>query len=327
PEDLDKALRPLPREMNPNVLVGKENFDEAGVYRMSDDTALVQTLDFITPIVDDPFLFGQIAAANSLSDVYAMGGRPITVMNIMGFPRATLDISVLTEILRGGMEKVHEAGAAVMGGHTVDDPELKYGLSVTGIVHPEKIRTNAAAREGDVLILTKRLGTGIISTAIKAEMADDAAFQTAVESMTRLNRAAAEAMEEYPVHACTDITGFGFLGHAAGMARASGVSLRLAYSKIPVMGAAKTYAAQGLVPAGAYCNQGFWANHVSISEKVPELERIVLFDPQTSGGLLISLPRPEGEELLKKLQEKGIKEASLVGEVIAKEKNLIVVEA
>ena len=323
---MEKALRPLPLEKHPNLLVGTETADDAGVYKISEEMALVQTVDFITPIVDDPFLFGQIAAANSLSDVYAMGGKPLTAMNLVGFPRQSLDISILTEILRGGLEKIHEAGAVLMGGHTVEDPELKYGLSVTGTVHPEKIRTNRGARMGDVLVLTKPLGTGIIATAHKAEMAEEGILRRAIDRMLQLNDKAAEAMSECLVHACTDITGFGLMGHACGMARGSGLSMRFYYSSISILKGAREYAAQGLVPGGAYCNQKFLEQETSISGKVPEPERIILFDPQTSGGLLIALPEAEGESLLKKLEERGIKEASLIGRVVPREKNLVTVE-
>ena len=323
---MDKALRPLPLERHPHLLVGIETADDAGVFQISDQVALVQTVDFITPIVDDPNLFGQIAATNALSDVYAMGGKPLTAMNVVGFPRKSLDLSVLTEILRGGLAKVHEAGAVLLGGHTVDDAELKYGLSVTGIVHPQRVVTNRGAREGDVLILTKPLGTGIISTAHKAQMADAGIFQGAVDSMVQLNNIASEAMVEYDVHACTDITGFGLLGHASEMAKGCGLSFQFFYSRIPVLAGAKEFAAQGIVPGGAYCNQDYFGREIAISSKVPEPERILLFDPQTSGGLLIALPSSDGEKLLRSLKEKGIPQASLIGEVIAKEKNLITVE-
>jgi selenide,water dikinase len=323
---LEKALRPLPLERHPHLLVGTETADDAGVFQISDQVALVQTVDFITPIVDDPNLFGQIAATNALSDVYAMGGKPLTAMNVVGFPRKSLDLSVLTEILRGGLAKVHEAGAVLLGGHTVDDAELKYGLSVTGIVHPQRVVTNRGAREGDVLILTKPLGTGIISTAHKAQMADAGIFQGAVDSMVQLNNKASEAMVEYDVHACTDITGFGLLGHASEMAKGCGLSFQFFYSRIPILAGAKGFAAQGIVPGGAYCNQDYFGREIAISSKVPEPEQILLFDPQTSGGLLIALPSSDGEKLLRSLKEKGIPQASLIGEVIAKEKNLITVE-
>jgi selenide,water dikinase len=323
---LEKALLPLPLEKSPNLLVGMETADDAGVYQLTDQMALVQTVDFITPIVDDPYLFGQIAAANALSDIYAMGGKPLTALNIVGFPRRTLDLSLLSEILRGGLEKIHEAGAMLLGGHTVDDAELKYGLSVTGTVHPGKVITNKGSQVGDVLILTKALGVGIISTANKAGMAESGFLQGAVDSMIRLNDQAAEAMVESGAHACTDITGFGLLGHASEMARACGLSFRFFYSRIPILPGAREYAAQGMVPGGAYCNQDHFGPAISISPKVPESERIILFDPQTSGGLLIALPQAVGETLLQRLKGKGIQEASLVGEVISPEKNLISVE-
>jgi selenide,water dikinase len=323
---LDKALKPLPLERHPNLLVGTETADDAGVFKLSEDMALVQTVDFITPIVDDPFLFGQIAAANSLSDVYAMGGKPLTAMNVVGFPRLSLDPSILTEILRGGLEKIHEAGAVLVGGHTVEDAELKYGLSVTGTVHPRKILTNKASQAGDVLVLTKPIGTGIISTANKAEMADAEYLQGAAESMARLNDKASESMAQCRVHACTDITGFGLLGHVSEMARGSGLTFRLFYSRIPLLPGAKEYSAMGMVPGGAYCNQTHFGPEISFSEKVPEMERIILYDPQTSGGLLIALPREEGEKFLRIFGEKGIGDASLIGEVVPREKSLIIVE-
>ncbi len=323
---MEKALSALPLESHPNLLVGTETADDAGVYKISEELALVQTVDFITPIVDDPFQFGQIAAANSLSNIYAMGGNPLTAMNLIGFPRQTLDVSILTEILRGGLDKIHEAGAVLMGGHTVEDPELKYGLSVTGTVNPGKIRTNRGARPGDALVLTKPLGTGIISTAGKAEMADAGTMEKAVASMIRLNDAAAEVMADSVVNACTDITGFGLMGHGAEMARGSGLSFRLFFSRIPVLEGAGDYAAQGLIPGGAYCNEKFLERETFISPEVPHLEKIILFDPQTSGGLLISVPEAELERILKKLQEKGIKEAAAIGEVVPKGEHLIRVE-
>jgi len=306
--------------------VGMETADDAGVYQIDDEIALVQTVDFITPIVDDPYTYGRIAAANAMSDIYAMGGKPLTALNIVGFPRRSLGLSVLTEILRGGLEVIHEAGAVLLGGHTVDDSELKYGLAVTGTVHPQKVVKNSEARMGDVLILTKALGTGIISTANKAGMAEVGFLQKAVDSMTRLNDQASAAMLEWGAHACTDITGFGLLGHASEMARGCGLSFRFFFPRIPILSGAREYAAQGMVPGGAYCNQDHFGREVSISETVPESERIILFDPQTSGGLLIALPVAAGGKLLDNLKKRGIAEAALVGEVIAKEKNLIFVE-
>jgi selenide,water dikinase len=255
-----------------------------------------------------------------------MGGKPLTALNIVGFPRRTLDLSLLSEILRGGLEKIHEAGAMLLGGHTVDDTELKYGLSVTGTVPPGKVITNKGSQVGDVLILTKALGVGIISTANKAGMAESGLLQGAIDSMVRLNDKAARAMVESGAHAATDITGFGLLGHASEMARACGLSFRFFYSRIPILPGAREYATQGMVPGGAYCNRDHFGPAISISPKIPESERIILFDPQTSGGLLIALPQAVGETLLRRLKEKGIQEAALVGEVISPEKNLISVE-
>jgi selenide, water dikinase len=283
-------------------------------------------VDFITPIVDDPFLFGQIAAANALSDVYAMGGRPLTALNIVGFPRETLELAVLTEILRGGIEKVHEAGAVLLGGHTVNDLELKYGLSVTGRVDPGKIVTNRGARPGDALVLTKAVGTGIISTAQKARMADAEVAAEALASMVRLNDKASEAMIAAGAHACTDITGFGLLGHGLEMARGSGCALRLFYSRIPFLKGAREYAASGLVPGGAYCNQDHFGLEISFSPGVPETERITLYDPQTSGGLLIAVPGDRSADLLNRLRENGVPVAALIGEVVEFEKWRISVE-
>jgi selenide,water dikinase len=324
---LEKALKPLPLERHPRLLVGTETADDAGVYQIAEDLALVQTIDFITPIVDDPFDFGRIAAANSLSDVYAMGGTPLTVLNLMGFPRKRLDLAVMTEILRGGLEKIHEAGAVLLGGHTVEDDELKYGLSVTGTVHPRKILTNKGARPGDVLILTKKIGTGLVATAAKAGMVDPDALKTAVESMARLNKEAARAMASFDVHGCTDITGFGLAGHAAEMAGAAVLSFRLYYSQIPFLPGTQEYALTGLVPAGAYCNRDHFGKTTSFSSRVPDAERILLFDPQTSGGLLIALPPREGEALLKALRGRGVTEAALIGAVAPKEEKTIIVEA
>ncbi len=306
--------------------MGTETADDAGVYQISGEVALVQTVDFITPIVDDPYLFGQIAAANSLSDVYAMGGKPLTALNVVGFPRLSLSLSILTEILRGGLDKVHDAGALLLGGHTVNDLELKYGLAVTGTVHPQKIVANKGAQEKDVLLLTKPLGTGIIATAHKAGMAEAADLQGAIGSMVRLNDIASAGMNECGPHACTDITGFGLLGHASEMARGCGLSFRIFSSALPLLAGAKAYAAQGLVPGGAYCNQEHFGREIVFSPLVPEAEKIILFDPQTSGGLLIALPQRSGERLLADLHAQGIPEASIIGEVVRREPELIFVE-
>jgi selenide,water dikinase len=255
-----------------------------------------------------------------------MGGTPLTVLNLMCFPRKKLDLAVMTEILRGGLEKIHEAEAVLLGGHTVDDDELKYGLSVTGTVHPRRILTNKGARPGDVLILTKKIGTGVVATAAKAEMAEPAALETAVESMARLNKDAARAMAALDVHGCTDITGFGLVGHAAEMANGAGLSFHLYYSQIPVLPRAREYAALGLIPAGAYCNRDHFGRATSFASQVPDAERILLFDPQTSGGLLIALSPSEGEKLLRALRDGGIQEAALIGAVAPRGEKAIAVE-
>ncbi|MDN5347202.1 MAG: selenide, water dikinase [Clostridia bacterium] len=305
----------LPVMQDPNLLVGMESVDDAGVYRLNDELALIQTIDFFTPIVDDPYLFGQIAAANALSDVYAMGGRPLTAMNVVAFPASKLDLAVLGEILKGGADKILEAGALLVGGHTIEDDEPKYGLAVTGIVHPDKVVTNCGARPGDRLVLTKPLGTGIIATAIKAGLADKEVEAQAAGLMAALNRMAAEAMVGVGVHACTDITGFGLLGHALEMANGSRVSLKFAASEVPVLPAAKEFAAMGLIPGGAYRNRKFVGDRVSFAKGVPEVLRDVFFDPQTSGGLLIAVAPDKADRLLRECEARGVK-AVVVGEVL-----------
>jgi len=307
------------------LIVGPHTADDAAVYRLSAGLAIIHTVDFFTPVVDEPFLFGQIAAANALSDVYAMGGRPLLALNIACFP-GCLDAGVLVEILRGGAEKVKEAGAIIAGGHTVEDDEPKYGLSVLGVAHPDEIITNAGAKEGDLLILTKPVGTGIIATATKAEMVSREACAAAAKCMSALNEKASLAMKEVGVNACTDITGFGLLGHAAEMARASGVGLVFSLSEIPLLPQVPELAATGMIPAGAYRNRDFLGGEVSFAPEIPPAQRIILFDPQTSGGLLIAVKEERAEALNRKLREKGVAEARVVGRVTGKGKELIRVE-
>jgi selenide,water dikinase len=308
-------LSELPVENDPRLLVGRETSDDAGVYRLSDDTALIQTVDFFTPIVNDPYDFGRIAAANALSDVYAMGGRPLTAMNIVCFPLSRLDKSILKEILRGGLEKIHEAGAALVGGHSIEDLELKYGLSVTGIVHPDRVLTNAGAQPGDALILTKPIGTGVLATAIKGGLLSEAATRHATEVMATLNKAAAEAMTLHPVSACTDITGFGLLGHALEVAQASDVRIEIEADRVPLLPAVSDLAGMGLIPAGSYSNRNFCAHHVHVSGKVDPLLLDLLADAQTSGGLLIFLPRAAAPSLVADLHALGVVDAIIIGEV------------
>jgi selenide,water dikinase len=303
-----------------------ERAEDAGVFKLRDDLAIVQTVDFFTPIVDDPYQFGQIAAANSLSDVYAMGGRPLTALNIACFPNAAMDISILSYVLRGGLDKMHEAGVILVGGHTVDDPELKYGLAVTGIIHPDKVIHNSSARPGDRLILTKPLGTGIIGTAIKGGKASEEAVAKIVASMSALNREASELMVETGVNACTDITGFGLLGHASEMIAGTDVGIVINAKAVPLFPEARELAEAGMIPGGLHRNRDFRKNMIDIDEKVPQYLQDILFDPQTSGGLLMAVPEKKASRLLKELQAAGIKEATIIGEVVAGPKGRITVK-
>jgi selenide,water dikinase len=297
--------------------VGRETSDDAGVYKIRDDLALIQTLDFFTPIVNDPYRFGQIAAVNALSDVYAMGGRPLTAMNIVGFPKKSLDKAVLKEILKGGLEKIHEAGAVLVGGHSIDDAELKYGLSVTGTVHPDRVMTNAGARPGDCLILTKPIGTGIIATALKGKFASEEGEQAMIAVMVELNRKGAEAMEEAGARACTDITGFGLLGHALEMAVGSRCGMIIRASRVPIIPYAREYAEMGLVPAGTYANRNYCRKSLEVDPGVPAVLLDILSDAQTSGGLLIAIAEDRTADLLERLQAKGVVAAAVIGEVTA----------
>lgn len=314
PDTLSGILGKLPKFSDPDLLVGFETSDDAAVYRLSDDTAIIQTLDFFPPVVDDPYTFGQVAAANALSDVYAMGGEPKIALNIVCFPEE-LDPSVLGEILRGGADKVREAGAVLVGGHSIRDDVPKYGLSVTGVIHPEKILKNFGCREGDVLILTKQLGSGIINTAVKAELASDSAVREVIHVMTTLNKKARDAAEPFSIHACTDVTGFGLLGHCSEMAQASGAVIDLYVDQIAFMNGAEEYARMGLIPGGAYRNQDH-VKEVLDAGQVDEVYVDLLSDPQTSGGLLFALPEEEAEDFIKALESAGLETSvSLAGKV------------
>lgn len=285
--------------------MGLETSDDAAVYKVSDSIALIQTVDFFTPVVDDPYLFGQIAAANALSDVYAMGGEPILALNIVGFPDCQ-PTSVLAEILRGGADKVKEAGAVLAGGHSIQDAEPKYGLSVTGFVHPERVLKNAGAEAGDVLLLTKPLGSGILNTAVKAELASAADAEEVVKTMAALNKKARDVMVRFSVHSCTDITGFGLAGHGLEMAKASDVSLEIDLNGLPVLSGAMEYASMGLVPGGAYRNREYVGAGAAFGRDASEADMDIVFDPQTSGGLLIALPEAQAGELLSALEGAGM---------------------
>lgn len=308
-------LRHLPPILDPRVLIGAETSDDAAVYRLSDEQALVATIDYITPVVDDPYLFGQIAAANALSDVYAMGARPILALNVVNFPRETLPLEVLGEIVRGGADKATEAGIAILGGHSVDDPEPKYGMVVLGLVHPEHIVANRGALSGDALVLTKPLGIGIITTAIKRDAVDQEVIAQACTSMATLNRAASEAMVEVGVHAATDVTGFGLLGHLAEMLRASNRGARIIAAAVPLLPRVLTLARAGLVPGGSHRNLAALGDFVRWPSEVDEATRLVLADAQTSGGLLMSVAATRVAALLSALSARNV-QGVVVGEVI-----------
>jgi len=298
--------------------------DDASVYRINDNLALVQTLDFFTPVVDDPYVYGQIAAANSLSDVYAMGGEPKLALNITCFP-ADLPKDIVKSILKGGHDKVKEAGAMVIGGHTVEDTEPKFGLSVTGFIHPKDVVTNSNAKPGDVLILTKPLGLGILNTGIKAGIVSEEGYKTAVRTMTELNKFSKDAMMKVGVNSCTDITGFGLLGHAFEMAEGSDVTIKFNAVTIPIIEEALSLARMGIIPAGAYRNLGYIKNQVKISDKVPQEVTDCMTDPQTSGGLLISVEKNKAEMLLNELKN-SITPYAQIGEVLEKQEFRIIVE-
>lgn len=318
-------LAHLPKQTDPNVLVGFETADDAGVYKLAPDLALVQTVDFFTPIVDDPYTFGQVAAANSLSDVYAMGGRPISALSIVGFPNTGRDLDLLERILEGGLAKMQEAGCAVIGGHSIADEEIKFGYAVTGLVNPSRFWSNATARAGDRLILTKRLGTGVISTALKQGRASAASVEAATQSMTTLNRQASEIAQGFKVHAATDITGFGLLGHAREMAAGSKVSLLICASRVGILPEALDYAGAGFLPGGLGRNVEFISGCVDFGEGVSKETRNLLYDPQTSGGLLLSVEADDAPPLILALKRAGIP-AEEIGEVVGKRHPLIRIE-
>ncbi|SIT17304.1 selenophosphate synthase [Kroppenstedtia eburnea] len=297
------------------MLVGLSEPDDAGVVRIDDETALVQTVDFFTPVVDDPYAFGQIAAANSLSDVYAMGARPITALNIVGFSVSKLDASLLADILRGAADKVKEAGAAIIGGHSIDDPEPKFGLSVTGRVHPDQIWRKGGARPGDRLLLTKPVGVGIHTTGIKRNQVTDEEIERVTQVMATLNRVAAETLFDYDVHACTDVTGFGLLGHASEMSRAGCVGFEIEAGAVPVLPRTDKLAQQGIVPGGTRANARHLENCLLLEETVSDTLHTILCDAVTSGGLLAALPEEQAEEALASLHRNGVNDARIIGRV------------
>ncbi len=323
PQALEKVLVNLPKPTDERVLVGTESADDAAVYLLAPETAIVQTVDFFTPIVDDPYYFGAIAATNSLSDIYAMGGRPLFGLNIVGFPSNRLPMSVLETILKGAADKAKEAGIAIVGGHTVDDTEPKYGLVVTGSVNPQKILKNFGAQPGDKIILTKSIGLGIIATAIKRGLAEKETIDNATEIMATLNRAAAEAVEPFKVHACTDVTGFGLLGHLSEMTRGSKVDARIDYAQVAIIAEAWEFASAGIVPGGTLSNLDYFSKFVEWQESVPDLARTLLVDAQTSGGLLFAVAPDDARAALENLQKKCTTKVSMIGEFTAKGNGVI----
>ena len=311
-----QVLQQLPVFRHPDLLVGGETSDDAGVYRLDSERALVLTVDVLTPVADDPYVFGQIAAANSLSDVYAMGGTPLAALCILGYPVGEISNDTVCEVLAGVWDKVREAGAVVAGGHTTRDVELKCGLAVTGIVHPDRVVTNSGARPGDALVLTKPLGSGIITTALRANLAPARAIEQANRVMCELNRAGATAMTDVGVSSATDITGFGLLGHAWEMASGSGVAIEIQADQVPIIPEAFDLARQGLFPVGSVRNHEFIKTKADFAPSVPEELQMLLCDAQTSGGLLISLPAERAAHLCDRLREAGVLESAVIGRVL-----------
>jgi selenide,water dikinase len=313
---LSDALKAIQRPQDPNLLVGFDTSDDAAVYRVSDDIAFISTVDFITPPVDDPYWFGQIAAANALSDVYAMGGEPRTALNLVMFPSKKLDMAVLKEILRGGCDKVFEAGASIAGGHSVDDNEPKYGLAVTGIVHPDRILTNCGAKAGDALILTKPLGTGVLFNACRSGKLPRRDLELILPEVASLNKKAIEIALGFTIHACTDITGFGMIGHALEMAKGSRLQINLFYDKLPFYPDALRMYRKGETTGSNKANRKLADGYFKKGRGLSKEEEEILFDPQTSGGLLLSVPSTEAEQLIAKLKKAGMVIASQIGEVV-----------
>ncbi len=308
---------------NPNLIAGFESAEDAGVYKLTDALAIVQTVDYFPPIVDDPHSFGEIAAANALSDVYAMGGKPLTALNIVSFPKKKISIDVLRKILEGGLKKLAEADVTLVGGHSIEDEELKYGLAVTGIIHPDKIIRNKGAKAGESIILTKPIGTGIINTALKAGMASEKTIEIVTLSMKELNRRASEIMKEAGASSATDITGFGLLGHLYEMVRGQDTGMMVELEKVPIFPDVDNFAKTGIVPAGTHSNKKAREEFVVIEKKIEPYFLDILFDAQTSGGLLFTLTREKADGVIEQLKKEGISHASIIGEVIPEPKGKI----
>ena len=318
-------LANLPTNQDPNLLVGYETNDDAGVYRLTDEIAIITTVDFITPPVNDPFVFGQIAAANALSDVYAMGGRPVACLNLAGFPSKKLDAGILNQIVAGGLTKITEAGAVLAGGHTIDDDEPKYGLSVTGVVHPKKYWTNAGARSGDALVLTKPIGSGVIFNANLKGWISNSALEECIATLITLNRVAAETMQRFDIHAVTDVTGFGLAGHAFEMARGSMARLEISLDAVPFMREALEMYKKGMSTGVNSHNRQLVEDHLIFASEYPAWHAEMLFDPQTSGGLLVALPEQQGWPLVSTLHQQGVVSARLIGRVDTVEDDALLV--
>jgi len=318
-------LQELPNHHDPNLLVGYDTRDDAGIYRLNDDIAIITTTDFITPPVDDPYLYGQIAAANAISDVYAMGGRPIVCLNLVAFPAKKLDLQILHQIIAGALNKITEAEAVLAGGHSIDDDEPKFGLAVTGVVHPEKFWTNAGARPGDVLILTKPIGSGVIFNANLKKWVSKAAMDECIETLKTLNKTAAEVLQQFEIHAVTDVTGFGLAGHCWEMATASDVLLEVVLDEIPIMREALDMYQKGMNTGMNASNRQMVIQNMQFEKTLPAWHQEIVYDPQTSGGLLIAVPESSGENLLKALKDAGVDQAQIIGKVTERQDSVYLV--
>ncbi len=324
---MTQVLRLLPKQPHiPELLVGNETSDDAGVYQLTNDIAIIQTVDYFTPIVDDPYMFGQIAAANALSDVFAMGGSPKTALNIVGYPIKKLGYDMLAEILRGASDKVQEAGAVTVGGHSIDDQEPKFGLAVTGIVHPEKIWKNIGAKPGDVLVLTKPIGVGILTTGIKRGVVTEAQERIVTETMASLNQKSAAILQEFTPHAVTDVTGFGLLGHLSEMMEGSGTTAIIPYHQVPLLDGTEDLAEKAIVPGGSKSNHTWLKDRIQFPQAMPFFRQLILCDAITSGGLLISLNEADAHKYVKALHASGNASATIIGRVESKEEYVIYVE-
>ena len=323
PQELEKILSDIPINTDPNILIDTNNSDDAAVYKINDETALVKTVDFFTPIVDNPYDFGAIAAANALSDIYAMGAKPIFALNIVGFPSNRLPIEVLKQILKGAQDKATEAGISILGGHTIDDPEPKYGMVVSGLVHPDKILSNSRAKVGDAIILTKPIGLGIIATALKRGLVDKKTEEFVIKTMSELNKYAADIIQNFDINACTDVTGFGLLGHLSEISLASKIDVDIFAQQVPVIEEAREFATSNIIPGGSTNNLNHFSKYIDWDSNLSDIDKIILSDAQTSGGLLFTIPMSWKDEVIKQLKDSGIDSASHIGNCISKGNGLI----